>query len=143
MLRQRLSLKENGDTIIEVMIVLAVLGLAIAIAYATANRSLLNARQAQESSQATALAQSQIEALRTLTADTSATGIFQPGPYCISSTYTVVTGSSCKQFGTIPYAIDITFVSATNTFTVKTTWPDIRGEGDDSVTLVYRIYQQS
>ncbi len=54
---------QRGDTIIEVMIVLAVLGLAIGIAYSTANRSLLNARQAQENSQATAAAQAQVEQL--------------------------------------------------------------------------------
>ena len=46
----RLDKNQRGDTIIEVLIVLAVLGLAIGITYATANRSILNARQAQESS---------------------------------------------------------------------------------------------
>jgi prepilin-type N-terminal cleavage/methylation domain-containing protein len=63
MLKGRLHKAQRGDTIIEVMIVLAVLGLAIGIAYATANRSLLNARQAQENSQATAAAQAQVELL--------------------------------------------------------------------------------
>lgn len=56
--------RQRGDTIVEVMIVLAVLGSAISISYATANRSLRNARQAQDSSFATSLAQAQIEYLR-------------------------------------------------------------------------------
>lgn len=60
------KLDQTGDTIVEVLIVLAVLGLALSISYATANRSLLNARQGEETAQATRYAQSQIEALRIL-----------------------------------------------------------------------------
>ncbi len=56
-------LRQRGDTIVEVMIVLAVLGSAIGISYTTANRSLLNARQAQENAEAAKLAQAQLEAL--------------------------------------------------------------------------------
>jgi len=58
--------RQQGDTIVEVMIVLAVLGLALGISYATANRSLMLARQAQENSEATNIVASQIEALRFL-----------------------------------------------------------------------------
>lgn len=137
-----IKLRNRGDTIIEVMIVLAVLGLAIGIAYATANRSLLNARQAQENAQATALAQSQVEALRPL-ADSTTQNIFQSGPYCISQNppYTVQTGSNCSR-GTIPYTIAITYTSSpTDTFTVKVNWPGVMGEGDDTVTLVYRLHR--
>lgn len=57
-------LNSAGDTIIEVLVVLAVLGLAISISYATASRSLLAARGAQENSEATQLVQAQIEYLR-------------------------------------------------------------------------------
>ncbi len=39
--QRRQALRQRGDTIVEVMIVLAVLGLAIGIAYSTASRSLL------------------------------------------------------------------------------------------------------
>ncbi len=66
MLRRVRSLTQRGDTIVEVMVVLAVLGLAMGISYATANRSLKNTRQAQENSEATALVKAQIEQLRSL-----------------------------------------------------------------------------
>jgi prepilin-type N-terminal cleavage/methylation domain-containing protein len=138
----RLQRNNRGDTIIEVMIVLAVLGLAIGISYATANRSLLNARQAQENSQATALAQSQVEALRTLAAS-GTPNIFQSGPYCISQTtpYSVQTGAACNR-GTIPYNIAVTYDNnPTDTFTVKIGWPDVIGTGDDTVTIVYRLHK--
>jgi prepilin-type N-terminal cleavage/methylation domain-containing protein len=58
--------KQSGDTIVEVMMVLAILGLAISISYATASRGLQNTRQAQESSQVGENVLSQIETLRTL-----------------------------------------------------------------------------
>jgi prepilin-type N-terminal cleavage/methylation domain-containing protein len=57
---------QRGDTIVEVMVVLAVLGLALGVSYATANASLNNSRQAEESAQATAHVQSEIESLRYL-----------------------------------------------------------------------------
>jgi type II secretory pathway pseudopilin PulG len=84
------KLRQGGDTIVEVMVVLAVLGLALSIAYATANRSLLNLRQAEENSTATQLAQSQVEALSTMIANPPGpTNIFQSTPFCISSGTTV------------------------------------------------------
>lgn len=61
--------RESGDTIVEIMIVLAILGFAISIAYSTATKSLLASRAAQESSQATALVQGQLEGLRALSAN--------------------------------------------------------------------------
>jgi prepilin-type N-terminal cleavage/methylation domain-containing protein len=139
MLKRFTNLRERGDTIIEVMIVLAVLGLALGIAYATANRSLLNARQAQENSQATALVQSQVEALRALSKDTTQ-NIYQVGPYCISQStpYTIVTGSSC-QMGSVPYTLAITYTNPT--FTVTATWDDVQGQGKDTVSLSYRVYK--
>src|ERR1039458_1298003 len=57
---------DHGDTIIEVLIVLTILGFAISIAYSSASRSLADAEQAEENSYATELAQSQIEEGRTM-----------------------------------------------------------------------------
>lgn len=138
---KRLRFRERGDTIVEVMVVLAVLGLAISISYATANRSLLNARQAQENAQATALAQSQIESLRTLTAASTTPTIFQAGPYCVTSG--AVVPGSCTT-GSIPYTMRVNWVASAltgSTFTITVIWPDVEGQGNDTVTLVYRLYQ--
>jgi type II secretory pathway pseudopilin PulG len=62
-------LNKNGDTIVEVIIVLAILGMALSISYATASRSLLNARQAQETSEAAEYVQAQIEDIHALAPD--------------------------------------------------------------------------
>lgn len=151
-LRRRKFVGQGGDTIVEVMIVLAVLGLALGVSYATANRSLLNTRQAQENSQAAELVQAQIEALRSLSCSTGDpsckpdTTLFTATPYCIdtgTNPYKAVSPSSaaCTKNGL--YNLSVAYANnATNpdTFTVTAQWPDVLGQGTDTVTTVYRIH---
>lgn len=151
------------------MIVLAVLGFAIAVAFATANRSLLNARQAQENSEATALVQSQVEALRALSRfGTATTGVFDPAlnkPFCIENvtaatpTIKVPTLATDCQYNNLykvviyPCDFQAPIVNTpcaptntdNNTFAVQATWPDVVGTdaigGDtDYVTTLYRVH---
>jgi type II secretory pathway pseudopilin PulG len=70
------GLGNKGDTIVEVLIVLAILSFAITISYSSATRSLEDARQSEENSYATELAQSQIEAIRSAvnSSDNTSTG---------------------------------------------------------------------
>ena len=58
------GLNSKGDTIIEVLIVLAVLSLAFVISYATANRGLIQSRNAEEHSEALGMIDNQVELLR-------------------------------------------------------------------------------
>jgi len=140
------KLHSRGDTIIEVMIVLAVLGLALSIAYATANKSLLNARQAQEYAEASALVQSQIEQLRANSASET-NDIYQNGPFCISESGSVVpyavghVHDDCKQGKNGLYALAITHNDSTNTFKVTATWDDVTGDGTNDLTMSYRLYK--
>lgn len=136
-----------GDTIVEVMIVLTVLGLAISITYADANSSLLDIRQAEEHAQAIEVAQSQLEILRTLIAPGSP-NIFIAGPYCLvfsGSGYTPQTGGVCSTVQS-PYTIAIQDQSVSNptlpsdTFIIVVTWPDVKGQGTDAVTLNYKLH---
>jgi len=152
-----------GDTIIEVMIVLAVLGLAISISYSTANRSLLNTRQAQENSEATKVLQSQIEGLRILGANgpndppTAALNPFKyPGTFCVTGgTTPVLTPATnilcssnsgrysikiyyCKGSGALECAG--TQLQADGTFLITAKWDNVRGVGSDSINYVYRYY---
>lgn len=59
-----MRLKSRGDTIVEVMIALAVISLTVALSYATAQRSLRIGQRAQERTEALKVAESQLEALR-------------------------------------------------------------------------------
>jgi len=138
------KLGNRGDTIVEVMIVLAVLGLAIGISYATANSSLLATKGAQENSQATAILQSQIESLRYIISD-PANDVQIAGPYCIDDSYDIkVTNDAspspdCRKNNL--YDVGIKYDTSTSTFSLKATWDDINGKDKDTVTLVYRLYK--
>ncbi|HSX36786.1 MAG TPA: type II secretion system protein [Patescibacteria group bacterium] len=68
---KRLSRDKRGDTIVEVLIALAILGLAFSISFATANRSLTVARNAEEHSEALQYLDSQVELARVDAGDTS------------------------------------------------------------------------
>jgi type II secretory pathway pseudopilin PulG len=158
-LRNLKRLNSKGDTIVEVMIVLTILGLAIGISYATANSSLKDISQAEEHAQATELAQSQIEGLRTLLAPGSP-NIFITGPFCLvpsGSTYAIAPTSptlwpggtypsGCQMSGNTPYTIKVSDLSVANpalppdTFEIIIQWPDIHGQGTDTVTLGYQLH---
>ena len=58
------KLNIKGDTIVEVLVSLALTSMVIAAVYTTANKSLLGARQSQERLQAMKIAESQAEELR-------------------------------------------------------------------------------
>jgi type II secretory pathway pseudopilin PulG len=160
---------ERGDTIVEVMVVLAILSFAVIISYSTANRSLRDAQQSEQNSTATELAQSQVEQIRSmvLSSNNSNTGAisnltseenYNQEPFCMNNgtqtpgacTYTAIeaggTGVSYSVSDTLyqppPQA---SFQSGfpdiyLNEFQVQVTWPDALGEGTDTVTLSYRAY---
>ena len=144
------GLKQSGDTIVEVMIVLAVLGLAISISYATANRSLLQAREAQENTVAVELLQAQLEGLRTL--DPSALSALPAVAFCLDpTTNAVATGAGCQQGPNGLYQIEIDKCSVSgagicpthtsdDTYYFSSTWDNVRGEGKDTVSLTYRLH---
>jgi type II secretory pathway pseudopilin PulG len=148
------KLTAAGDTIVEVMVVLAILGLAISIAYATANRSLLNARQAQENSRASELAQSQLERIyanASVNDHGSPQYVYQTTPFCIddSGNVLLIPPSPC-QFDNQQYSIKTTYYAVDtgigparivkDTFVVVVTWDDVLGQGPDTVTLSYRTH---
>jgi prepilin-type N-terminal cleavage/methylation domain-containing protein len=158
--KYRKYLNQRGDTIIEVMVVLAVLGMAIGISYATANRSLLNVRQAQENSIATKLAQSQVEALSSLAANNTdpTIDIFnQTGTFCLYVASLAPNPTQFKLQKPAPatsgtdnclidnlYAVKVQYsntANAPNTFVVTVTWDDVRGEGTNTVTMIYRVHR--
>lgn len=157
--------RQSGDTIVEVIIVLAVLGLAIGISYATANRSLQATRQAEENTQATEILQGQLESLRSYAGINDSANshyVYQASnAFCIDSTGNVVKSTMLSNLDVasathtdIPtnypggchvnnlYDIAIGYdESQTETFTARVTWDDVTGVGKDTVTLVYRLHK--
>ena len=62
--RFRSRLPQNGDTIVEVLICLAVVGFSLTLSYSLSRASLRKVRDAEERQQSTQMAQTQIERLK-------------------------------------------------------------------------------
>lgn len=77
---------QAGDTIIEVMIALAIVGAVIGTSYAISARSLRTGRQAQERTEALKLVESQIELLKAAAPAQKATLFSSPaGNFCVTT----------------------------------------------------------
>jgi len=81
----RLQKNQIGDTIVEVLLAVGVVGLAIAGGYGIATRSLKASRQAQERGEALKLAEGQVEAIKGYVAAKPSTlnMIFNGDTFCI------------------------------------------------------------
>lgn len=158
------ALGERGDTIVEVMIVLAILSFAIIIAYSSANRSLADARQSEENSYAAELAQSQVEQIRSAVInsnDTSTGSIsnlnaqeMSGASFCMSAGSAITTTAAAflspnpciptNTTGGVPYTLADTLsqpvqsLPALDSFQILVTWPDALGQGEDTLTLFYQ-----
>ena len=149
---KRLRQNTKGDTIVEVLISLAILTMVLGGAYYTANQSFRNDRDAQEHSEALTIAQTQVESLRVLgnnlrgnpcivngspssncqvaSNDTSSFNIncLTSAPYC----YTVkITDEGSVKVGPATASTLLT------TYKVNVSWPALSG-GTDNVSLYYR-----
>lgn len=148
-------LSSRGDTLVEVLIALAVMGSALGIGYAAASNSLTGTEQAQEHSVALKLAQSQAELLL---ANNTGDAIYTGNPYCFSSAGAITTGftasppasanndnlseypAACQQSSM--YDVAISYGGSPNDiFTITVRWPAINGHGNDNVELDYKIHK--
>lgn len=148
---RRKQSSERGDTIVEVLITIAVVSLVLGGAYVTTNRSLLATRSAQERSIALKLAESQIERLKTIIAadPTRIFGASVPLTFCISNTNAVIDAvaapANCGFNGsgavtsTEPI-FKIAIVRNGNQFNLTETWFSVNGKTTDTLQMRYRIY---
>lgn len=158
------KLNQIGDTIVEVMIAVAVLGTVIGGVYSVASRSLRNARQAQERSEALKYTESQIEQLKQIAPDNA--GVFAGDSiFCMDGGKVVEfgeatlpnlseddfaaypndsqDGGSCVKDQLYHVAIESNPVQGATSgaeFTVVTRW-DRLGGGRDEVKMLYRMYE--
>lgn len=153
---RRSRLNQRGDTIIEVLISIAIVSLILGGAYVTTNNSLRAERGAQERTDATKLVESQIEAIKSVASATpNAIFVTAPGTFCITPAQTVVlstpSNGNCKFSATgtnnnatepvYNLSASVATTSGINTITVKNTWNAIEtGGGIDSVQMSYRMY---
>lgn len=162
---QKRRLNQYGDTIVEVLIALVVIGMAISLAYGTASRSLRANRQAQERSEALKRAEGQVERLKNMAADpTKSAALFaKTTPFCLADEGGVV--NKLIDEGAIPalasdplsvppyatacisdnlYHLSITPNSGTaNQFSIRARWASLSNGGNEEVLINYRLYPEN
>lgn len=148
---KRASGRQRGDTMVEVLIAIAVVSLILGGAYVTTNKSLQATRAAQERSVALKLAESQIERLKGLV-ESQPDLIFgpaAPNPFCISmgtGEPVIDTHDDCAVNNT-GAATDtepiyhLTIAKTGNLFVLTETWTNVSGKVEDSLNLRYRVYE--
>lgn len=147
--------RQRGDTIVEVLISIAVMSLVLGGAYVTTNRNLLATRAAQERTNAISLVESQLEQIKSLSG-TDPEVIFDPNvpaEFCITQDRTVAGADSvdCRvDTSGAPTEVEPVYnLLITRTgpdanqgyiFNVTNTWTDPSGRQDNQVQMIYRVY---
>lgn len=122
---------QRGDTIVEVLIAIAVIGSVLGTSYAIVNRNAKSYQQINERTEALKLAEGQMESLRTLSHLVS-------GDFCIRDG-SVVTGAAMETGCVIDDRYNIKVTGAASGLYITTVeWDSING-GTDRVGLRYRI----
>ena len=156
------KLQQAGDTIVEVLIVIAVLSLVLTAAFLTSTASFKNTIDAKEHGEAQALATSQLEKIKALAAS-NPTSVFTSTNFCVDITTVTpsvyaATDARCvmKSDGTTPapagsepaYIVSVhpTTSGGSNpsfVFQVNVKWDSVTGHGQANISLWYRLYQSS
>lgn len=155
MFAHKLHKNFRGDTIVEVLVAMAVAGSVLAITYSTMNRNLLLTRVAQERSEAAKWAQGQVEALK---ARSDSNLSIPTTGFCVDSTatsyltgsapvanvdnedYTQYPASCTKGFYHLTIKQDTTAAGGADgrLYKIYVRWDRVDGLGRDQVIMVYR-----
>ncbi len=137
-------LSQRGDTIVEVLIAIAIVGSVLTGAFAISNRSLQQVQMAQEQTEAQKLASSSVEKLDGFVKDnpkylTEANP--SPSKFCIGldadNKYVPLNASTPDTCKLGRYLTEIN-KEEDNNFTVKVTWDGLNGNEQNS-TFTYRV----
>lgn len=144
--------RELGDTIVEVIVAIAILGLSIGGAYALANRAFHTAQNTDERVEALALAQGQAEFLRDLGLKDQINILpaqFLAGDaFCFKDddgNAVAADDEYCDNYGPSDSIYDVSInycgtagCSPPNVFNIKVNWDRAGGGEVNSLTLYYR-----
>lgn len=136
-MRKLIHLQQTGDTIVEVLIVLAIVGLALSVSYATANRSLAGVQQAQEHNEALQLAATQLESLRVYAQQQGSSFTWTSGDCLSAGAVYPPSDAHCQNINS---RYNLSINSASAVYKVLVQWPDVTGDGQDQVSLSYKVY---
>lgn len=141
----KLTRRQSGDTIIEVLVAMAIVSLVLGSSYAVINRTLANARQAQEHSEALKLLEGQFEQLHAAINDPlQVTSVKTLSTFCFNVSGTLTSGSCTSGIaGGTQYTLSIARTGAgpAYLFDGKIQWDNDHG-GVDKVGLLYKDFIQ-
>jgi len=132
-----LALNRRGDTIVEVLIAIAIVSLVLTAAYVITTKNTIAIQANQERIQAQHLVEGQIEALR-------AQNGLPTGDTCFLTSGAGAAGATCNaisQTGSgATYAATITGPTA-GVYQIVVTWSSLNGSkaNDSNVTMYYRL----
>lgn len=146
----------RGDTIIEVLISIAIIGLALGAGYTLSNRSFHTGVGAVERSEALALAQGQVEFLKDaqLSGNMGTVQVFASDPanqqtLCFNTTTGTKVSTATLPSNTYTntckgidgrYDVNITYnTPLPNVFNILVAWTAFGGNGQDQLTLYYKV----
>lgn len=152
-------LRDTGDTIIEVLVCLAVLGFMLTLAYSIATRAQQTIQSAHERSRALKLAEGQIEQMKAI-AKNSPAEIFtnrSTGAFCLvngvakdfaPAAPTPGLGAwsynpACTNVDGLYKVSILTPGVAGLSYVVQIRWVHINGVGEDEVKLEYKLYPEN
>ncbi len=145
-----IRLGQAGDTILEVLLAMLVVGSVLTGAYVSSNHSLNTNRAAQERGEALKFVEGQLEQIKAKVSQAAA----QTGSFCFKSDgsiqslpsgtpngslaaddFTKYTG--CNP-GTIPGGYNLSIIQNSNLYTVQARWDRVGGDRDQ-IVMLYRL----
>jgi len=144
-LKQRKTSNQSGDTIVEVLLAIAVVSVVLGGAYASVSRSLNSARASQERNEAVKFVESQLESLEVALKDNAKKATIQAtgtGDFCLTDTLEVklATDAECKKGPDSRYKLSTKYDSGDKKFTSSARWDRVGGGEEQYVNIVYKAY---
>jgi Tfp pilus assembly protein PilV len=141
-MRRSRILNTRGDTIVEVLIAIAVVSSVLGGAFAVSSRALRGTRMSQERGEAAKMVEGQLESLRAVLDDPTRTNeVFsQAAPFCFDNSLVLVTNpNSCRRGPENRYQLSM--VRNGDAFEASAQWTKVGGGGQERVTIVYKVYE--
>lgn len=152
---------QSGDTIVEVLVALAVISFVLAGSWALATHTLKNVRISQERGEAAKIVQSQVEMLKYKARDpnTNFNTTYRTSNYCLDRGGQGLETSgekkpnilpdsydpACKMGDFVTYKVNITYekdknnISDFGIFTVTAVWPRFGSSKNETINLFYQL----
>jgi prepilin-type N-terminal cleavage/methylation domain-containing protein len=132
---------QRGDTIVEVLIAVAIISLVLVTAFVITNKNTLAIQNNQERIQAQHLAEAQIEALRSQGGVTASGNCFNGASETAACGSFTQSGSGATYSAKVEGPSGLNPPAPTGKYTITVRWTSLGGgsNNDSSVTMAYRL----